>query len=160
MHSIEKKEDICYVLTYEPKKTGRRGRIKIKVSDDRCRLLYDDNLRSDYIDKYVQEKKLTDPTIQLHDLSFDQKQLNFAISDFWMTEKDKKMAGQLKIVVRIRDSDNILIYDQSRLINAREKKVSLHIGFDWLKPGRLFILVEIHDLFSGRTAMDALAVEI
>jgi hypothetical protein len=56
LHSVEKKEDVCYVLTYEPKRPERRGKIKIKVNNSRCRLLYDDNLRSDYIAQYVQQK--------------------------------------------------------------------------------------------------------
>jgi hypothetical protein len=159
LHAIESKEDIYYVLTYEPKKPERRGKIMVKVNDSRCRLLYDDNMRSDYIVKYVQQKKLADPTIQLHDVSFSQQKLYFNISDFWMAEKNKKMAGQLQIVVRIRDSSNALIYDQSRLIHARGKSVSIAIGFDWLKPGRHIFLIETHDLLSGRTAMDVLPVE-
>jgi hypothetical protein len=76
-----------------------------------------------------------------------------------MTEKNKKLAGQLKVVMRIRNSDNILIYDQNRLINAREKNISISISFDWLKRGRHIFLIEIHDLLSGRTAMDVLPVE-
>jgi hypothetical protein len=77
-----------------------------------------------------------------------------------MTEKNKKLVGQLKVVVHIHNSGNILIYDQSRLINAIEKNVFINIGFDWLRPGRHLFLIEIHDLFSGRTAMDVLPVEI
>jgi hypothetical protein len=159
LHAIEDKEDVYYVLTYVPKKPERRGKIMIKVNDARFNLLYDDNLRSDYIDRYLQNKRLADPTIQAHDLAFEQGKLRFAISDFWMTEKNKKLTGQLKVVIRICDSGNNLVYDQNRLINAREKNVFIDIGFDWLKPGRYIFFIEIHDLLSGRMIMDALPVE-
>jgi hypothetical protein len=159
LHAIEDKEDVYYVLTYVPKKPESHGKIMIKVNDARFSLLYDDNLRSDYIAQYLQNKSLVDPTIKAHDLAFAQGKLHFAISDFRMTEKNKKLTGQLKVVIRICDSDNNLVYDQNRLIEAREKSVSIDIGFDWLKPGRHVFFMEIHDLLSGRMAMDVLPVE-
>jgi hypothetical protein len=57
LHTIGKKEDVYYVLTYEPKKPESRGKIEIKVSNPNCWLLYDDNLRSDYIAKNMCSKK-------------------------------------------------------------------------------------------------------
>ena len=159
LHAIEDKEDVYYVLTYVPQKPERHGKIMVKVNEARLRLIYDDNLRSNYIAKYLQKKKLVDPSIRAHDLAFAQGKLHFTISDFWMTEKNKKLNGQLKVVIRICDKDNNLVYDQNRLINAREKNVSIDIGFEWLKPGRHVFFVEIHDLLSGRMIMDTLSVE-
>jgi hypothetical protein len=160
LHAIEDKEDIYYVLTYAPQSPGHRGKIKIKINDARARLLYDDNLRSDYIAEYVQKRKLADPAIQLQGLSFAEGKLHFNISDFRMEEEKKKPAGQLVVVLRIRDSRNVLVYDNSRSINAREKTISTTIGFDWLAAGRYIFFIEVHDLLGGRTAMDVLPVEI
>jgi hypothetical protein len=156
LHAIEDREDVYYVLTYAPEKPESHGQISIKVNDPRLQLLYDDNLRKDYIGHYLQNIRLVDPTIQTLDLAFEQKKLHFAVNDFRMAEKNKKTTGQLKVAIRIFDRDNSLVYDQSRLVEAREKSVFIDIGFDWLKPGRYVFLVEVHDLLSEKTAMDVL----
>jgi hypothetical protein len=160
LHAIEDKEDVYYVLTYISKKPESPGKIMIKVNDARFRLLYDDNLRSDNSVHYGQQKKPADPSIQMHDLSFSQGKLHFAVSDFLMTEKNEKLAGQLKVVLRIRDSGNFLIYDQNRLIDAREKSVFIDIGFDWLKPGKYVFLIDVYDLLSEKMAMDVLPATV
>jgi hypothetical protein len=95
----------------------------------------------------------------LHDLSFAAGKLHCGISDFRMQEEGGKPAAQLNVVLRIRDSANTLIYDQARTISAREKDVTVDIGFEWLKPDRYVFFIEVHDLLSGRTAMEVLAVE-
>jgi hypothetical protein len=160
LHSIGEKEDVYYVLTYAPKDPERRGKIAVKVNDKRLRLLYDDRQRSDYIAQYVQDRKLSDPTVQLRDLSFAGGKLHFGISDFRMPENEGKTTARLNVVLRIRDGAGTLIYDQARAINARIKTVAVDIGFEWLKPGRYIFFIEVHDLLSGRTAMDILAAEI
>jgi hypothetical protein len=160
LHAIEGKEDGYYVLTYAPQKPESHGKITIKVNDARYRLLYDDNSRSDYIAQYLQNKKLVDPTIKVHDLVFENGKLHFAISDFRMNEKNKKITGQLKVAIRISDSGSNVVYDQSRLINANEKNVFINIGFDWLKPGKYVFMIEVRDLLSEKTAMDVLQATV
>ncbi len=160
LHAIENREDVYYVLTYAPRKPESHGKISIQVKDPRLQLLYDDNLRKDYIGQYLENIRRVDPTVQILHLAFKRGQLHFEVSDFRMAERNKKATGQLKIGIRIFGPDDSLVYDKSRLVEAREKSVFIDIGFDWLEAGRYIFLVEARDLLSDKTAMDVLSTTV
>jgi len=160
LHAIEEREDVCYLLTYEPKNPQKKGKISIKVSDPRYKLYYDDNIRADYINDYLKKKAAADPTIQLDNLALTARTLQLQISNFVMTAVKHEKYGQLAVIVQIRDFENQKVYDQSRAISAKEPTLSISIDCDWLKPGKYMFLVEARDLTSGRTAMDILQTEV
>ena len=58
LEHIEKREDITYMLTYSPADPDEVGKIRVEVGNRRYRVLYDDQMRADYIREYLRKKKL------------------------------------------------------------------------------------------------------
>jgi hypothetical protein len=160
LHSIVEKEDIYYVLTYEPKNPAKKERVRIKLANAKYRLFYDDNVRADYIGEYLRKRKAQDPTLRLNHLQLTATQLQLEIIDFKMTETAKGLRGNLKLNIRIRNEQNQQLYDQNRTFLAKEGRVSVAIDFSWLKPGKYMFLVDACDLLSEKTAMDVLQATV
>jgi hypothetical protein len=160
LHEIEEKEDAYYVLTYEPQHRGPPGRVKIELDDPRCRLVYDDRVRTDYIASYLEKKQVEDPTLQLDRISLSHSRLQLEISSFKMAESKAKKSGQLYVAITVRDGSDRTLYEQGRALTAHEAKVSLAVDFSFLGPGRYYFLVEVRDGLTGRTAMDILQADV
>jgi len=160
LHAIGEKEDIYYVLTYEPKSRARAEKVKIEVNRPRCQLFYDDQIRSDYIAEYLEKKKAEDPTLQLDRISLSGSRLQLGISSFKMLAGKTKKSGQLKVAIRIRDGQDRVLYDQGRVLAAQEATVALAVDFTFLPPGRYLFLVEVSDVLTGRTVMDTLLADV
>jgi hypothetical protein len=160
LHSIVEREDISYVLTYEPTNPARKGKVRVALANPKYRLFYDDNIRADYIGEYLKKKKAQDPTLQLNRLRLVENKLQLEIVDFKMAETTKGLRGNLNVTVRIRDEQNQQLYDQNRTFLAKEGHVSVAIDFSWLKAGKYMFLVEVRDLLSEKTAMDILQTTV
>jgi hypothetical protein len=161
LRAVEQREDVYYVLTYEPRDSERRGKVKVQLlGHPGAKLFYDDNIRVDYIEEYLKKKRAEDPEILLDDLSLDDRQLRLKISNCKMVEARKGREGRVNVAIRIRDEQNQQIYDQNRLLEVKEPLVELTVDFHFLRPGRFMFLVEAHDLLTGKTAMDILQAEV
>jgi hypothetical protein len=160
LHSIVEREDISYVLTYEPKNPAKKEKVRITLANPKYRFFYDDNIRADYLGEYLKKKKAQDPTLQLNRLQLVENKLQLEIIDFKMAETTKGLRGNLNVTVRIRDEQNQQLYDQNRTFLAKEGHVSVAIDFSWLKAGKYMFLVEVRDLLSEKMAMDILQVTV
>jgi hypothetical protein len=160
LHSVEEKEDIYYVLTYEPVNPARKGKVRVELPGrPGCKLFYDDNIRADYIGEYLQKKKAGDPSLLLEALDFKGRQLQVKISSFKTVAMGKGENGQLLVAVRIHDSQNKLVYDRNRNFDTKHSRVELSIDLKFLEPGKYMFIVEAHDLLTGKIAMDILQAE-
>jgi hypothetical protein len=161
LHAVERREDVYYVLTYEPRRPEARGKVKVELpGQPRAKLFYDDNIRSDTIGAYLRRKRAQDPEILIDGLSLDGHRLHLKLSSFKMLEARHKREGLLNVKVRIRDRLDRQIYEQSRQLSAREARVEMNIDFHLLSPGSYVFLVEASDLLTGKTAMDVLASDV
>ncbi len=160
LHSIVEKEDVSYVLTYEPKQPARKERIRVVLPDPRYRLYYDDHIRADYLGDYFRKKKAQDPTLQMQGLGFSQSKLHLEVSDFKRVDMGKGRLGNLNVAVRVRDQQNRQLFDQNRTITAKEEQVSVTIDFSWLREGRYIFVVEVSDMLTEKAAMDVLQVTV
>jgi len=161
LHTVEEKEDIYYVLTYEPSRPERKGKVKIELpGNPDCRLFYDDNIRADYIGEYLQKKREQDPLVILEGLKLKGRTLAMKISNFKIAGSGKERGGRLSVAIRIRDDQNQQLYNQDRAFAAQESQMDLDVDFAFLKPGRYMFLVEVHDILTGKTIMDVLQADV
>ena len=160
LHQVEEKEDLYYVLTYEPSDPGRRERVRVELpGHPQARLFYDDNIRADYIGEYLKKKRAEDPEVLIEALSLDGRRLRVKIANIKMVEAGKGRQGQLNVAIRIRDGQDRQIYDQNRPFSVKEPRAELTVEFRFLNPGRYMFLVEVRDLLTEKTAMDILQAE-
>jgi len=156
LHSIESKEDLYYVLTYVPRNPKNIDKIRITVSNNKYDVVYDDNIRADYISEYLKTRKAEIPSVTLSGIRFKANKLTMTVSDFFMTVDSKKKMGKLSVRVRLINEDNENVFDQKRLVVAKKKNVNISINFEAIPKAKYNIIIDVSDLFTERTAMDFL----
>jgi hypothetical protein len=162
LHELAQKEDVSYVLTYEPADAARRGKLRVELPGcPGCRLLYDDNVRDASFSDYLERKQAADPTLRLGGLSLAGHRLRLELSEFRMQAEGRSgRRGQLNVAVRIYGGGNRLLYERNRSFSSGRAQATLEIEFAFLTPGRYLFVVEARDLLTGRGAMDALAAQV
>jgi hypothetical protein len=154
---IEEKEDITYMLTYSPQNPDKIGRIRVKVDDRRFRILYDDQMRTDYINEYLKNKKLEVPDIRILNTNFRNKVLTVDVKDFLMSDQDNHTnKGRVFFEIEILDSDNKILYDKKKTMIADKDHISISVDFPWMKKGRYNLIVQVTDIQTGKTSSDFL----
>jgi len=157
LNKVSEKEDVYYVLTYAPRDPQKAGKLKIKVKNRKYKVLYDDNFRDDYIDKYFAklEKKIDTPDIKVNGLSFKKKILAFTVTGYLMAKPDKKSGkiGRIKIRIRVTDKNNNPLWDKSNVFDARKKELKISLPtFKTIKKGEYNFIIDTVDMFTGKKA--------
>lgn len=159
MDKIVKKMDIFYVLTYSPVEGEKLENVKIKVNNKKYKLSYDDNTRLEFSKAGSAPKKMAEiPDVVISDLKFKKKKLSFSITGFVM--KKKEGTGAVNVRIRINDKNGKSLFDKSKTLKTTKKKANLSLNFQWLKPGKYEILVDVKDLFTGKTGTDIIKAKI
>jgi hypothetical protein len=152
LHQISKKENSFYLLSYTPTRPEKIGKIKIKVSNPSYKVVYDDNMRSDYINEFIRSRQKLNPKIIVERLRVNRKTLSFSISGHKINTGEK--SGRIITRIIIKDKDNKQVYNQEKSIRPRKRLVKFSIKFDWLKNGKYYFIVETRDLLTGHSSMD------
>lgn len=160
LSEVSHKEDIYYMLTYRPEDPQQIGKIRVEVNNKKYHVLYDNNMRADYIREYLEKRKAENPAVQIDRAEFQDKKLNLVLSNFLMKSEGKESRGKLKVRIRIKDSQNRMLYDQAKTISAQKDSIRLSVGFNWLKRGTYDVVVDARDLFTGKGTVDFLQPEI
>jgi hypothetical protein len=156
LHSIKNKEDLYYVLTYVPRNPQKKGKIRVSVNNKKYDVVYDDNIRADYISEYLKARNAEVPAVTLSGITFHANRLNMTVTDFFMPENKTKQLGKLNVRVRLINDQSENIFDQKRLIVARKEDVNISISFEAIPPAKYSVIIDVTDLYTGRTAMDFL----
>jgi len=163
LHTIGEKEDVYYVLTYEPSEAQKIGKIRVEVNNregKNYKILYDSHMREDYIKEYIDKRRAESPTVLLGSVAFKEGKLSLDIRDFLMNKLKEGNRGRLEVRVHIKDTQDRVIYDKNRYLDTRQKVVTLSIDFAWLKAGDYNIVVEATDLLTEKSAMDFLSIHL
>lgn len=153
---VSEKNDDYYVLTYEPASAKKIGKIKVRVKGKRYDVLYDNNIRADYISEYLRKKELETPSVKIKELSFAAKKLAFVISDYSLAKIQGETAGMLGVRIRIKDDQERSVFDQSRNLKADKKTMSLNLSFSTLVAGKYDIIIDVLDQVSGKTCTEVI----
>jgi len=163
LNTVSEIEDIYYVLTYVPQAPKRSGKLKIKVKNKgkRYKVLYDNNFRPAPLEEYLAklEEKIETPGIKINDFSFRRKVLAFTVKNFLMkmkaSEEDEKTGkvGKMKLRIRLTDKDNNSLFDQVKVLTARETEMKISLAaFKTIKEGEYNLLIDAVDMFTGKEA--------
>ena len=141
------------MLTYAPKNPEKLGKIKIKTNNKKYKVVYDDNMREDYIKTHFSEieKKNKIPAIHLKALNLEEKKLSVSIVDFLLKKTEKGTVGKIGIHVCIKDSEGKKVFDKGKTLTTNKNIVRISIPFKSLKKGTYDIIVDIKDFLTGKT---------
>jgi len=113
LDTIRDVEDIYYMLTYEPEDPKKIGRIKVVLADKtvKYKVVYDKNIRSAYIKKYLAKKAAENPVIKIKEMAFTGKKLELLISDFLIKKEGKTRNGKIAVHIVVEDKDGKVLFD-------------------------------------------------
>ena len=154
--NIEEKEDVYYMLTYSPGNPEKVGKIKVEVKETKYRIIYDDQMRADYISSYLRRKKLETPDIYIKSMNFKNNALSFVIENLQRKEQNKKNIGHIRVGIRIQNPRNETCYNKTNTISTQKESFSISVNFPWMKKGRYDIILQVTDILSGKSASDFL----
>ncbi len=155
LSKVVEKEDICYMLTYAPENPGKKGKISVELGNRDYRkydVIYDKNMREDYIREYLAKKNAGQPTVELNEIKFKGKKLSFRIGGFLMKKTGKEKMGKLGVRIRVKDRRSQPLYDKKKQIEAKQETIAFSLAFDWLNAGEYNIIVDVQDLLTGKSA--------
>ncbi len=159
LSEVAEKEDILYVLTFAPANPEKIGKITVKLKDRKNRLLYDDNVRADYL-KEISDKKKSLSAFRLDKLEFKEKKLYFAVSGFSSSRKQDKLEGIVLIKIMITDNRKEIIYNEEGRFEATKKTIQGIVNFNWLTAGNYELMITVEDLIGNKQLVDFLAIEV
>jgi hypothetical protein len=154
LETVSEKEDVYYMLTYEPTNGKKVGKIKVLVKNKNYNAVYDNNMRADYINEYLQKREAENPSVRIRDLACKDKTLSFSVYDFSQTKIKNEITGMLQIRIRIKNSENQTLFDQKKALQAPKKTFSLSLNFNFLVAGKYDILVDVLDQVSGKSCTE------
>jgi hypothetical protein len=139
-----------------PRNISQKTGIRIKVGNPQYRVIYDNQVRTDHIERFLQKRKR--PYIQLTGLDFSGAVLSMRIQDCYLPRVEGKMRGRIQVRILVKDRQNRQVFQDMKMITARKKQINITVSFDWLKRGRYFFIAEVKDLFTGKSSMNFLEV--
>lgn len=156
LETVREIEDVYYVLTYAPKDSRTKGKLKIKVKNRKYKVLYDNNFRENYIEQYWAKlsKKLKTPDIKVEDVSFKRKNLKFTVKSYMIRHVENKAVGRFKVRIRIINrADNKPAFDSQKVLTATKKETAISLppqAFKRVTRGEYNIMIDITDMFTGK----------
>lgn len=154
--NIEEQEDVYYMLTYSPRNPQKLGKVKVEVKEKNYRIIYDDQIRADYISSYLKRKNLETPDINIKSMKFQQNTLSFIVNNFQQKEQNKKNTGHVRVEIRILNPQNETCYNKMNTISTQKDSISISVNFPWMKKGKYDIILQVTDMLSGKSASDFL----
>jgi len=157
LDTISEVEDIYYILTYEPTDPEKRGKIKVKLKKKKHKLVYSPNLRTGYLSDYIEHKEIKGKPLKIKSLVFKDKKLFMELTDIYLK---KGQGGKLNIRIRIKNKQEIAIFDQQKSLNAQKDTVKLSLNFSGISKGQYDIIIDVQDMFTRKTDTGLLQVKI
>ena len=158
MDTIQEKENVYYLLTYAPDDPDKNGKLKIKVNKKKHKVIYDDNMRADYLQNYIAKREADapaavaagGPSVRITKLEFKNNKLIIAADGFRTRRTSKGGSGKMGIRIQVKNIQGLPIFDQSKALALKKDDVSITIPFN-LKRGRYDIIVDVKDLTTGKS---------
>ena len=160
LEKIVEKEDISYILTYAPEDNTRRGKLRIKLPWKKYKLIYDNNQRAAFIKRKMKKYIAREKMVKIENLQFVEKKLIFKLINFELKKMKKKRTGALNANLILKDSKGQILFDEKKPINPVKESTEMTIGFNWLKPGKYDLIIDVKDLLTNHKAFEYLKIEV
>ncbi len=158
---IVKKQDIYYILTYEPKEGEKIEKLKIKVHKKKHKPVYDDNVRTEFTKKPARGIMVgTDKEVKIGEIEFNDKKLSFKVTNFAQQKTTQGILGSVNIRIQINNMQDNPVFDKSNNFNTKSNETNVSLNFKWLTKGRYEIIIEAKDNYTGRMASDFIQIKI
>ena len=141
------------MLTYTPEEGKKVGKIRIETKNPDYKVIYDNNMRDKYIQRYFKRKEKLKPSIKIEDVKLVKKNLKIKIRDYYFRMENGRRLGKLKIHVQVVNNSGKVYFDQRKTIVADKKNFSITLNLKNLDPGDYSIVVDVLDLLTDKSEM-------
>lgn len=129
-------EDYHYLLVYTPKDSASTKTRRLEVKVDRPDV--------DVI-SLKQVLEAGPPPIAVVDFRSEGKRIHFALVHYQMTERAGQRRGIAEVKVTLYDRASNKAFEEGRVLDLFKKETRISLGFDWLKPGAYFVVIQAFD---------------
>ncbi|MEN8222322.1 MAG: hypothetical protein ABFR36_03600 [Acidobacteriota bacterium] len=150
---LTEKEDILYMLTYTPDEGKKAGKIRVTTKNSAYKVIYDNNMRDKYIERYFRNKESNIPAVSVEEAKLDGKTLFIKIKDYFWRKENGRRLGKLNIHIQVVSSSGRVYFNQTRTIVADKKSFSVSLNLRNLEKGEYSIVVDVLDLLTEKTDM-------
>jgi len=151
LKAIEEIEDICYWLTFAPQEAGEQGKIRVSVRHPGYKTVYDNNIKSYYLQDFLARKEESAKGLRLEGLSFSNRQLSFMVTGFRAGAESGGGEARIQLRIRVMDDRNVSLFDEQKTLLPNREKILISLPFQKLEKGKYFVLVDVMDLFTGQS---------
>lgn len=152
LEKITEKEDIFYLLTYEPSDKQKKNRkIKVKMKGKPYKIIYDKTVYADFFKDYLDRKEKAIPEIRIENLHYNNRIFSFNVTDFKTQNMGKENQGKVDVQIKIIDMTNTVVFNKSTVLLLKKVDNKLSIRLDELQPGDYYILVDVKDMRTDKT---------
>jgi hypothetical protein len=134
------KEDMYYLLVYQPKdKTPRKEReISVKVHRKGADVVA--------LKKFVGQKPLA---ISITGFGLEGKRVSFDIGNCGRLEQGGRNTGKVLAKVALFDDQSAKVFNEMKSLDLIADSIHLSLNFEKLAPGAYFLIIEAADLVTG-----------
>ncbi|MCK4836355.1 MAG: hypothetical protein KAT17_06945 [Candidatus Aminicenantes bacterium] len=151
--SLENVNDAFYLLSFNPENLKPTVKIKIEPRDPGYQIFYSTAITPGVSSKSDREgiPEIWNPRIR--DIAFKQNKLSVIVSNLPPEKTEKSREGELKVQIEIVDQQNRIVFNEQRNLLTKNDTIGITVNIDWIKRGKHTVIIEITDLFSGRSEL-------
>lgn len=127
LKKISNTSSTYYLLTYEPSDPEALGKIKIKTKNRKYKLIYDDNMRKDYIGEYFKKMELNTPKIKINSLKFKAGYLSFKLNGCLPAKRNSGKTKKIEVSISVLDNNGKIIRKLNRNLSLHKEEVKFSI---------------------------------
>ncbi|MCK5220351.1 MAG: hypothetical protein KAR14_02120, partial [Candidatus Aminicenantes bacterium] len=133
--------------------------VKIKVNNKKYKLSYDDNTRLAFSNAESSPDQLAAKTnVVISNLEFEKKKLSFSMTGYVM--KKGEATGAINVRVRVDVEGGKNLFDKNKTLKTTKAKANLSLNFQWITKGKYDVVVEVRDLYTGKTGTDIIKIKV
>lgn len=165
LKGINKTEDVCYMITYAPGVSQKKGKVTVTLSNPRFRraqIVYDNQQRPSYFKKIAKKVEKEIPYVRIREIEHKEGNLSIGITGVHITpdEENGENHGRLLLNIKLLNDNAVLLSSAQKAFKTRAASVPLSLRLPGMKKGAYQVMLEVNDLNSGRNDLDIIDLGI
>ncbi len=154
LKNISNTSTTYYLLTYDPSDPEALGKIKIKTKNRKYKVIYDDNMRKDYIGEYFKKLELENPPIKIDSLRFESGYLRFILTGCIPEGSDSGKLKEIKVSITITDVNGKIVKNLTRKLSLHKDKVEFSIPMKDIQETKGTVKLKVVDLSTNNISSE------
>lgn len=154
LQEVTRRKDVYYILSFTPAHShDSNSKIKVTAADPQgnrsLNTYYVKNLKLNPSAASEEESKFN---VDVAGFSFKDRELNCYLVNYLRKKIEGKVIGVLEVRLMVMEKETeTIVYNKSRILEARDKKTKMQIRFNTLKKGHYHLILDVGDKLTNKT---------